>query len=258
MRVLIVEDERSATDFLVRLVKRYDESIEIVQTLPSISLAVEWFGSNQQPDLAFMDIQLADGLSFDIFEQVQVTCPVIFTTAYQEYAIRAFRVNSIDYLLKPIDPEHLARAIEKYKHITLDTGTPHPDFTSRVLKVMDMITPKGKSRFLVKIGVHLRSVSTADISCFQSMERSTFLVDRNGKCFDMDASLDQLQEQVNPTAFFRINRNYLVNRDFITDVIIFSGSRFKLKVAGLVSDDLLVSRKRAADFRAWLEGDPLL
>lgn len=254
MRVLIIEDERSASDFLTHLIKKYDESITIIGTLRTVASSVEWFGREQHPNLAFVDIQLADGLSFEIFERVQVQCPVIFTTAYQEYAIQAFRVNSIDYLLKPIDPAHLARAMEKYRANTNGhIAQPPSELTDRILKAMELITPQGKTRFVVKVGVHLRSVPTAGIICFCSLDKSTFLVEREGKQYDMDLSLDQLEEQVNRRGFFRINRNFLINRDFITDVIAYSGSRFKIKLKGYEHDDLLVSRKRASEFRVWLE-----
>ena len=254
MKVLIVEDEPSAADFLQHLIQKVDRSIEVLAHVDSVQTATDWFKSNPHPDLAFMDIQLSDGLSFEIFEKVDIRCPVIFTTAYEEYAIRAFRVNSIDYLLKPIDPKQLAHSLEKYRNLSESKISSYPnDLAAKLAGMVDEITRKHKSRFLVSVGPHLRTINTFDIECFYSMEKSTFMVERNGKHYDIEYSLDQLEKLIDPLQFFRVNRKFLVNRDYVADIVIYSISRLKLKLTNYAPDDLLVSQKRVSEFKKWLE-----
>lgn len=254
MKVLIVEDEPSAADFLQHLIQKVDRSIEVLAIVDSIQSSTDWFRANPNPDLAFMDIQLSDGLSFEIFERVEVRCPVIFTTAYEEYAIRAFRVNSIDYLLKPIDPKQLAQSLEKFRNLSESSRSSYPnDLATKLAGMVDEITRKHKSRFLVSVGPHLRTVNSSDIECFYSMEKSTFMVERNGKHYDVEYSLDQLEKIINPLQFFRVNRKYLVNRDFVVEIVVYSVSRLKLKLTNYAPDDLLVSQKRVSEFKKWLE-----
>lgn len=254
MRVLIVEDEQSARDFLVRLIQNFDSNIHIIGLVDSVEAAVDWFTVNQHPDFSFFDIQLADGLSFEIFDRVEVKCPVIFTTAYEEYAIRAFKVNSIDYLLKPIDPRQLAKAIEKFQKLKGESNfESQNDLSHKISKIMDLIGNKHKERFVVSVGNHLRIVNTSDITAFYSLEKSTFLVDKLGKHYAIDYSLDKLEELVSPTQFFRIDRRYLISRNYIADIVSYSSSRLKVKLLNLTDDDMLVSRKRVAQFRRWLE-----
>jgi DNA-binding LytR/AlgR family response regulator len=185
MKVVIVEDEHLAAEKLAGQLQRVVPGVEVLKTLESVEEAVNWFGSNPAPDLVFMDIQLEDGISFEIFEAIKLQAPVIFTTAYDEYAIRAFKVNSVDYLLKPIDEEDLKKAIQKFRKIFDET-----EFASRVTRVIEQVSKKYKTRFFMKIGTHFRSVKVTEICCFFVQERNTFLRTTTGKTYDIDHSLD--------------------------------------------------------------------
>lgn len=246
MKVVIVEDERLASKRLVQLLKKVEPNIEVLQILESVDDAVNWFSQNTKPDLIFMDIQLDDGISFEIFDAVKIDCPVIFTTAYNEYAIRAFKVNSVDYLLKPIEQEALALAIQKFKN--LFTG--NHDFEEKIAKVFGQISVKYKSRFFVKIGVRFISIQVENICSFFVEERSTFLKTNQDKTYDLDYSLDQLQNMVNPSQFFRINRNYLVNINCIDEIISYSTNRLKLKLG---KTEQIVSRDKVTEFKQWMD-----
>lgn len=249
MNCLIVEDEKIAAERLSKLIKEYDAGIEILGITQSIIKSVEWFNTHTTPDLVFMDIQLSDGLSFEIFEQVESNFPVIFTTAYDEYALKAFKHNSIDYLLKPISPDELRRAIDKYRAQTKTTPYPQHVFDT----VLHTLTRKFKSKFLIKVGEHLRVIPINDIQCFYSMEKSVFLQNQQGRDYAVNYSLDQLEELLDPEKFYRINRRYIVAFESIQDIISYSNSRLLLKLETNSSDDLIVSRERVQKFRQWLE-----
>ena len=244
IRILIVEDEQPAVAKLKQLLANTGEKISIEQTLGSVEESVNWLSNNLVPDLIFMDVQLSDGICFEIFESVKINVPVIFTTAFDSYAIRAFKVNSIDYLLKPIDPELLASALKKFKdHYLLMKS----DRFSQLISEMPV---KYKSRFLIKTGEHFRSVAISDIEAFFIQERSTFLWTKDGKTLDIDYSLDQLEKMVDPEYFFRANRNYLINIHFIKDMIGYSGSRIKVKMLnGNYPDPIVISRERVIAFK---------
>jgi DNA-binding LytR/AlgR family response regulator len=246
MKVVIVEDERLASKRLERLLKIVEPGAEVVQILESVDDAVNWFPQNPKPDLIFMDIQLDDGISFEIFDAVKIDCPVIFTTAYNEYAIRAFKVNSVDYLLKPIEQEALEAAIQKFKKLFATTG----DFETKLAKVFGQISAKYKSRFFVKVGIRYQSIPVENICCFFVEERSTFLKTKQDKSYDLDYSLEQLQNMVDPGQFFRINRNYLVNINCIEEIISYSTNRLKIKVG---KTEQIVSREKVADFKQWMD-----
>lgn len=249
MRCLIVEDEKVAAERLKKLIEGYDRNIEIVGITQSIAKSVDWFTTHAEPDLVFMDIQLSDGLSFEIFEQIESKFPVIFTTAYDEYALKAFKHNSIDYLLKPISPDELKTAIDKYKAQTKIITYPQHVFDN----MLQSMTQKYKSKFLIKIGEHLRVIPVADIQCFYSMEKSVFLQNRQGRDYAMNYTLDQLEELLDPEKFYRINRRYIIAFNAIKDIISYSNSRLLLKLETNSSDDLIVSRERVQKFRQWLE-----
>lgn len=250
MKVLIVEDEGIAADRLIQLLKQLDNSIEILEHLDSVKSVVEWFESNTAPDLAFFDIQLADGLSFEIFEQVEVSCPIIFTTAYDQYAIEAFKVNSIDYLLKPMMETDLQRALEKFNKQKQPAQTVD---VSALMSLMQQQNQSYKERFVIKVGEHLKSVLTEEVEIFLSENKATYLLTKNSKKFIIDFTLDQLQEAVNPKSFFRINRKYIIHIDGIKDIITYSNSRLKLELHHFNSDDLIVSREKVALFKEWLD-----
>jgi len=246
MKVVIIEDESLAAEKLQRLLQQVDEQIEVVKVLESVEESVNWFSQNSSPDLVFMDIQLDDGISFEIFDSLKMDAPVIFTTAYNEYAIRAFKVNSVDYLLKPIEAESLSAAIQKFRKHFEVTG----DFESKIAKVISQLSAKYKSRFFVKVGVHFQSIPIEKISCFFVEERCTFLKTAEGKNYDLDYSLDQLQKMIDPLLFFRINRNYLVNINSIYEIISYSTNRLKLKLG---KTEEIVSRDKVAEFKQWMD-----
>jgi DNA-binding LytR/AlgR family response regulator len=249
MNCFIVEDEIVATEKLVGLIKRYDQSANITGIVQSVKSAVKWLNSNQAPDLIFMDIQLADGLSFEIFEQTIVKTPVIFTTAYDEYALKAFKLNSIDYLLKPIDLGELKNAIDKFKENNSPKEIPAQVFDS----IMHSLTKKFKNKFVMNVGEHIKVFTTEDIQCFYSMEKYTFLQNNSGRDYAINYALDQLEDLLDPAQFFRINRKFIVSFSAISDIISYSNSRLKVKLKSNESDDLLVSREKVQDFKKWLE-----
>ena len=249
MKCLIIEDEKVAAERLSGLIKSYDQSIEIIEIIQSVKKAVDWLNNNQATDLIFMDIQLADGLSFEIFEQTVVKTPVIFTTAYDEYALKAFKVNSIDYLLKPIDQKELKNAIDKFKENNSPKEIPAQVFDS----IMYSLTKKYKNKFVMNVGEHIKVFSTEDIQCFYSMEKYTFLQNNSGRDYAINYSLDQLEDLLDPAQFFRINRKFIVSFSAISDIISYSNSRLKVKLNSNESNDLLVSREKVQDFKKWLE-----
>ncbi len=246
MKVVIVEDESLAAEKLQRLLRQIDVQIEVIKVLESVEEAINWFSKNSAPDLVFMDIQLDDGISFEIFDAIRMDAPVIFTTAYNEYAIRAFKVNSVDYLLKPIEADSLSAALQKFrKHFEAPV-----DFEAKIAKVFNQLSSKYKSRFFVKVGIHFQSIPVEKISYFFVEERCTFLKTAEGKTYDLDYSLDQLQKMVDPLFFFRINRNYLVNINSIDEIISYSTNRLKLKLG---KTEQIVSRDNVAEFKQWMD-----
>ncbi len=249
MNVLIIEDERLAAEKLERLLLKIDPGIKILAKLESVIDSINWLNANKQPDLIFLDIQLDDGISFEIFDSVKLNAPIIFTTAFDNYAIRAFQVNSVDYLLKPIEEEALARAIEKFRSIYQKPQLP----LEKINVLYEQIVNSYKTRFFVKIGNHFHSVSINEIQCFLIRERATFLRTVTGKSYDLDYSLDQVQKLVDPMLFFRINRNYLIHIDSIQDIYSYSSNRLSVKLKMLDHLDMVVSREKVADFKKWLD-----
>ena len=197
-------------------------------------------------------IQLADGLSFEIFKHLEIECPVIFTTAFEEYAIRAFKMNSIDYLLKPIGIEELNFALGKFEGQRVP-GPTHSQLSHKVEKLLQMLNQPYKSRFIVNVGPRIKFIETAHIRCFYSLEKSTFLFEDSGKTFDISYSLDQVETQLDPKQFFRISRKYIVNIDAIQEIITYSSSRLKLIIKGSVEETIFVSRRKIREFKDWLE-----
>lgn len=248
MKVVIVEDERLAAEKLQRTLKLVDSAIEVLEVLESVEDSVNWFSKNATPDLVFMDIQLDDGISFEIFDAVNITCPVIFTTAFDEYAIRAFKVNSVDYLLKPIEKQALENALNKFNTIFAEK-----EIGIKISKVFEQISKSFKTRFLVKIGTHFQSVPVTEVSCFFVEERCTFLKTKAGKNYDLDYSLEQIQKLVDPQLFFRINRNFMVNINSIAEILSYSTSRLKLKLENYSSEGLTVSRDKVSEFKLWMD-----
>jgi len=249
MNVVIIEDEILAAEKLVNQLQRLAPEVRVLTVLESVEEAINWLAGNPSPDLIFMDIQLEDGISFEIFDAVKVEAPVIFTTAYDEYAIRAFKVNSVDYLLKPVSDEELEAALAKFKNKYDEEKA----FTQKVARVIDQISKKFKNRFFIRVGARFQSVQVGEICCFFVEERNTFLRTVPGKTFDLDHSLDQLQLMVDPEQFFRINRNFLVNINCIHEAVAYSTNRLKVKLKTGFDDGLIVSRDRVSEFKRWMD-----
>lgn len=260
MKVLLVEDEKLASDRLAALLLRLNSSIEIGGRLDSVRKTVEWLNNNEEPDLLFLDIRLADGLSFEIFEKVKVYAPIIFTTAYDEYAIKAFKVNSLDYLLKPIDEDELQAALHKYAGWNNGRnagenakGTKSSISTDKLQSLLATLGRTYKERFIIKVGDHIRSVEVKEADHFVSQEKATFLQTREGKRFIVDYTLDQVENLVDPTQFFRINRKYMVAFSAIKDIVAWSNSRLRLVLHNSNDPEVIVAREKVNTFKEWLD-----
>jgi DNA-binding LytR/AlgR family response regulator len=250
MNILIIENEKPAADKLIRQLMKIDKSISVLGVIESVEEAINRLQEKPQPDLIMMDIQLDDGLCFEIFETANIEIPVIFTTAYDEYTLKAFKVNSIDYLLKPIDEELLRSAITKFNKLYADKDPFKRDFKQLMYEFRNQY----KSRFLIKIGERYRSVTTGEISHFHINERSVFLTDHQGKDYGIDYSLEQLQSLLDPRKFFRINRECVINIDAISLMHSYSSSRLQLTLKeGGKSDLFVVSRDKVNEFKRWID-----
>lgn len=256
MNIIIVEDEILAAERLEELLKAYDGSIAVLARPDSVTETVNWIKQNgQKLDLAFFDIQLSDGLSFEIFEQVNVSCPVIFTTAFDQYAIKAFHTNGIDYLLKPISLEDLKKAFEKYENLAASFQTSN-DLDWRMLQQLLKSKKRSpyKSRFIVKSGVRFFAITVDQVHLFFSENKLVWLLNKEGKKYVLDQTLDQLEALLDPELFFRINRKCIVRFDGIQEVTTYSGKRLKVKVTAF-KEEIVVSRERVGAFKAWLDGE---
>lgn len=251
MNILIIEDEIPAARRLSQLIKECKPNANILEQIDSVEGAIEWCTNNPQPDLAFMDIQLADGLSFEIFEAVDVKCPVIFTTAYDEYAIKAFKVNSIDYLLKPIDKNELASAFKKYDELK-GSDTPAIDI-SEIVKTFSK-QQNYKTRFLVKQGQRLIPVEAERIAYFFAEDKLVFIVTNDEHKYIVDYTLEQLEQELNPQHFFRANRKIITSMPAVKDIHLSFNGKLKiyLKPDLKKGEDIFVSRERAPEFKTWM------
>jgi DNA-binding LytR/AlgR family response regulator len=256
MNVLIVEDEKLTARRLESLLHRYDPDIRVLAQIPSVAKTIQWFKdtSNTPPDLIFLDIHLEDDLGFRIIEQLELTTPLIFTTAYNEYTLQAFKANSIDYLLKPIDPDELAASLNKFKKIRLNpvapASLPNGEILTQLLAKNHSITYK--DRFMVAIGPKLRSINTSEIAYFSFEDKATFLTTHEGLRLTIDYSLDKLTQLLNPHDFFRINRSFLVSLPAIHTAHAYSGGKLKLDVEPPHKQEIFVSGDRITDFKDWL------
>lgn len=251
MKIIIVEDESLAVEKLERYLLKYDGTIEITAKLDSIQSAVEFFQSENEFDVVFMDVQLTDGLSFEIFNQTKIDKPIIFVTAFDEYAIDAFKVNSIDYILKPITFTDISKAMTKLK--SMQNLFKKTEAVSNVAK--DLITRKFKDRFLVKLGNHIHSLKTDEISLFYAEGRTVYLVTNSGKKYILDFKLEDLVKVLNPKNFFRVNRTFIVGINSIKDVLVYSNSRLKITTSFQLEKEIIVSREKVAIFKNWFEGN---
>ncbi|MFY8022342.1 MAG: LytR/AlgR family response regulator transcription factor [Bacteroidia bacterium] len=253
LNLLIIEDETPALNRIIKLVKELDMKIQIIGTADSIEAAVKLIETHPSIDLALMDIELADGQSFEIFKQCKVSFPVIFTTAYDEYAMRAFKVNSIDYLLKPVDSLELKAAFEKYNSLFLkkETGEQQIENLLKALKINS--NDAYKERFLVKTGSRLISVQVDEIAWFQASDKLVYLQMFSGNKYVIDYSLDELIGLLNPKVFFQLNRQFISSLQAIKDIHTYFNGKLKITLLPSVEDEVLVSRERAAEFKNWLD-----
>lgn len=247
MKILLVEDEIPAARQLTKLLLAQDPAFQIIDTLDTVESAVRWMRTFPAPDLVFMDIQIADGLSFDIFRQTTVTAPVIFTTAFDQYAVQAFKVNAVDYLLKPVDPEELKLALDKIRNRRSLPAALDWDAISGYFKKESY-----KDRFLVKTGQQLAFLAASDIAFFRSSEGLTQAYTFAGKKFFVDNSLEELERLLDPRDFFRISRGMMLRIDAIRKIHPHLNGRLKLEIAPSAPEDVFVSRERAGDFKTWL------
>lgn len=248
MKALIVEDEPRAQRALENLLKANFPEVDVIGRTASVKETVDWLAGNQ-PDVIFMDVELADGTCFDIFAQTPVNAQVVMTTAYDNYAVKAFEVNSVDYLLKPVDIEDLRRAVSRVSQ-RITTGGPHIDFDA----VREAFRPRVK--FLIRLNDRIVPVSVRDIAYFYSEAKSTFIVTRDGKNYVLDDSLDAIEAGLDPKAFFRISRGAIIAENVIDSASKLLGGRLRLTLANGIptATDLTVSRARADAFLEWLEG----
>jgi DNA-binding LytR/AlgR family response regulator len=255
MNILIIEDEYPAAERLQQLLRRLDESINVVDMIDSVDNAICWFAEHPAPDLILSDIQLSDGLSFEIYEKVVIKSPIIFTTSYDEYAIQAFKVKSIDYLLKPIKFEELGKAIAKYKQLKSEFS--EEENASKIERLLDNLQHSGrrhKKRFLVKKGEQLVPISDDEIAYFYTENELVYLFTPEGKKYVVDYTLEQLDELVDSEKFFRINRQYLIHLEAIQRIHTYFNSRLKLNLQPDPTDEVIVSKGKAKSFKQWLEG----
>jgi DNA-binding LytR/AlgR family response regulator len=252
MKVVIIEDESLASERLKKMILSHDNGIEVVAQLESVEESVEWFKNNPHPELIFLDIHLEDDLSFAIFDKVKVTSSIIFTTAFDEYAIKAFKLKSIDYLLKPIVQEELDGALNKYRELNSGNSS-DKDFHL----LYDLIVKKNetyKERFSVRVGQKIKTFTTSDIAYFTSDSGFTSAHLYDGRSYYIDSSLDALAKEIDPAKFFRINRQMTVSIDAVKEVHIYSTNRLKLDLNPTFGDIVLVSIDKATKFKDWLEG----
>ena len=248
MTTIIIEDEKPAARMLQRKLEKLNIPVQVM--LHSVREAIEWFQQNPHPDLIFLDIQLSDGLSFEIFEKVSIQSPIIFTTAYDEYALRAFKLNSIDYLLKPIDEDDLEVAVEKYRK----TISPKPAIDMQMIRQLftSSQAPEYKKRFSVKVGDHIKIIPIEEVELFYSEFKGTFIHTFEGRTFLLDTTLESLEKELNPTQFFRISRKYIIGHTALKDIVVYSNSRLKLTLKSYNKEEVIVSRERVGVFKEWL------
>ncbi|MBR7723093.1 LytR/AlgR family response regulator transcription factor [Hymenobacter properus] len=259
LRALIVEDEPLAARRLADMLARQPDPVQVAGTAEAVSQAVQLLQAGPAPDVLFLDIHLADGLSFEIFEQTPVRCPVIFTTAYDQYALQAFKVNSVDYLLKPIDEEELQTALRKLRERLPAAPAPafDPALLAQLVQQMQQGAPPAasyKTQFVVRVGEHLKVVPLDQIAYFFSLEKATFLQTTEGRKFVVDYTMDQLEGLLDPRRFFRLNRAYLAQQSAIQDIIHYTNSRLQTVLKPTAPDaQVLVSREKVNVFKSWLD-----
>ena len=261
MKYVIIEDEPLAQEELVRMLKSLDPNFTLLASIDSVKASVDWFNNNEQPDIIFMDIHLSDNICFEIFDKAEITAPVIFTTAYDQYAIEAFKTNGIAYLLKPIEEEELNDAIKKY-HTLTKTDTELSNIHTQIQQLSTLYSqPQLQShntyreRLLAKIGDNYQHIQMQDIAYFYSEDHYTFVATKDKQRYIINYTLDTLVEQLNPQQFFRISRQIIVNIDYINSISRHFNGRLKITINPSFSEDIYVSRNRVQAFLAWLDGE---
>ncbi|HYG39622.1 MAG TPA: LytTR family DNA-binding domain-containing protein [Cytophagales bacterium] len=253
MTALIIEDEAPAARRLKKLIEEVEPEITILGIIESVEAAVRWISSNPSPDVYFMDIQLADGVSFEIFQKVKVNAPIIFTTAFDEYALKAFKVNSIDYLLKPVQAHELSQSILKYQELvgtskSMDRG----EALQKLLEDYKINKKEYKTRFLVKLGERLIPIDTSDIIYFKSEDKLTFIFSKNGNKNLIEHTLDNLEKMLDPVHFFRLNRQYIAHISSIDTIHNYFNGKLKLFLKNKTKEEVIISRDKAPLFKEWL------
>lgn len=251
MKIIIIEDEKPAARRLGRMLAELN--LEAQQMLHSVEESINWFQNNEHPDLIFLDIQLSDGLSFEIFEEVEVKSAIIFTTAYDEYALKAFKLNSIDYLLKPIDEYELKIAVDKFKENQPKQTNLQVNIDDIRKLLVNPVDRKFKKRFTIKVGQHLKIIPTDEIECFYSENKATYIHTSTNRNYLIDNSLEHWQEELNPGQFFRVNRTFIVNINAIKDIVSYTNSRLQIKLNSYNESEIIVSRERVKDFKNWID-----
>ncbi|MEA1786130.1 LytTR family DNA-binding domain-containing protein [Arenibacter sp. GZD96] len=251
MTVIIIEDEAPAGRRLKRMLEK--QNVKVTTLLHSVSEAVSWFQNNPHPELIFLDIQLSDGLSFEIFEKVEIRSAIIFTTAFDEYALKAFKLNSIDYLLKPIDDDELVTAVKKYQGFKPVAQTVQFNFDDIRKLLVNPLEREFKKRFTVRVGQHLKIINAEDIECFYSENKGTFAATADGRNYLLDTTLEHLETELEPRSFFRVSRKFLIHINHIHDIVSYANSRLQIKLRRFQDQEIIVSRERVNDFKYWLQ-----
>lgn len=247
MNTIIIEDEKPSARLLQRKLEKLGISVSTM--LHSVEESLKWFSENPQPDLIFLDIQLSDGLSFEIFEEFPVKSAIIFTTAYDQYALRAFKLNSIDYLLKPIDEKELAQAVEKFR----ERENKKAGLDLQWIKSLLVSEEKQyKERFSIKIGQQLKIIATQETECFFSENKGTYIHTTENRNYLIDSTLEQLESELNPKEFFRVSRKFIISLKAIKEIQVYSNSRLKIILNTYKEDEIIVSRERVGDFKNWI------
>ncbi|MDO6802210.1 LytTR family DNA-binding domain-containing protein [Wenyingzhuangia sp. 1_MG-2023] len=251
MRVVIIEDEKPSARRLERMLNLL--AIEVEVKLHSVAESVEWLSQHPHPDLLMLDIQLSDGLSFEIFEHIKLSSAIIFTTAYDEYALRAFKQNSIDYLLKPIDSDELEAAIEKFKMVQPTKIDLPLDVNQLRQMLVNPLENNYKTRFTSKVGQHLKLIATDEIECVYSENKGTYLYTEQKRSYLIDESLEALEEKLDPKDFFRVNRTFYVHVNAIKNMISYTNSRLQIVLNNYDQNEIIVSREKVKSFKNWIE-----
>jgi DNA-binding LytR/AlgR family response regulator len=252
LTTIIIEDEKPAARLLQRKLEKINISVDVM--LHSVEESLDWFSKNVHPDLIFLDIQLSDGLSFEIFEKIDIKSAVIFTTAYDAYALKAFKLNSIDYLLKPIDEDDLELAVTKFKsRLPKTESSLQLDFEQIKKMIQNPFDKNYKNRFTVKIGQHLKVIAIEEIECFFSENKGTYLHTFDNRNYLIESTLELLEQDLDPKKFYRVSRKFIIPMQSIKEIVVYTNSRLKIILPTYKDEEVIVSREKVADFKTWID-----